>query len=113
MQEVMTRFKNAFDAMYEEGKRGWPKLLPYGTHPFVSHAFRTKPLEEMIEYVKMHPKVWITTRGEIADYMLENYSDYDLAKFYPEAVASDKHYGLGIGLGGEEAEEKMARYKRE
>lgn len=112
MTEVMSRLKYAFDAMYDEGKRGWPKLLPYGTHPFVSAAFRTKPLEEMIEYMKKQPKVWFTTRGEIADYMLETYPDYDLAAFYPEAVNSDRQYGLGIGLGGAEAEEKMARYRR-
>ena len=112
MEEVQRRFVNAFDAMYDEGMRGWPKLLPYGTHPFVSHAFRTKPLEEMIGYVKKHPKVWITTRGEIAKYMLETYPTYDLAKFYPEAVNSDRHYGLGIGLGGKEAEKKMARFRK-
>lgn len=109
--EILQRLKDAFDAMYEEGERGWPKLLTYGTHPFCCHASRTKPLERMIQYMKGHPKVWFATRGEIADWMLEQYPDHDLAKFYPEAVASDRHYGLGIGLGGAEAETTMSRYR--
>jgi hypothetical protein len=57
--------------------------------------------------------VWITTRGEITRWMLEHYPDHDLSKFYPEAVASDRHYGLGIGLGGEEAVREALSFRRE
>ena len=106
---------------------GSPKMLAYGTHPFCCHASRTRPLEEIIKWMKGHPKdwfatrpkdwfatrpkVWFATREEIADWMLENYPDHDLSKFYPEAVASDRHYGLGLGLGGAEAQEKLSRWR--
>ena len=73
----------------------------------------TGPLEELIRYVKSKPKVWIATRAEIADWMLTRYPDHDLAAFYPEAVASDKWYGLSLGVGGEEAEREAARFRKE
>lgn len=111
ISEILQRLKDSFDAMYAEGERGWPKMLTYGTHPFVCQASRTMPLERIIEYMKGHPKVWFATRGEIAQYMLETYPDYDLSKFYPEAVASDRHYGLGIGLGGPEADATFSKYR--
>jgi hypothetical protein len=37
----------------------------------------------------------------------------DLAQFYPEAVTSDRYYGLGIGLGGQEAIDEAHRFRRE
>ena len=111
-RDIMGMWKDAFDGLYEEGQRGHPKFLAYGTHPILSHAFRTKPLEELIEYVKSKPRVWITTRGEMARWVLDNYPDHTLDKFYPEAVASDRHYGLGIGLGGEEAIHEALSYRR-
>lgn len=109
--EIMARLKDSFDAMYEEGRRGYPKMLCYGTHPFCCYASRTKPLEGVIEYMQDQPNVWFATRGEIAEWMLNNYPDHDLSAFYPQAVASDRHYGLGIGLGGDEARAKAARYR--
>ena len=36
----------------------------------------------------------------------------DLSRFYPEAVASDQHYGLGIGLGGEKATQVSYSYRK-
>ena len=87
-------------------------MLAYGTHPIIAHGHRTRVVEDLIRYVKSRPKVWIATRGEIADWMLQNYPDHDLAAFYPEAVNSDKYYGLQIGLGGEEAEKEALSYRR-
>jgi peptidoglycan/xylan/chitin deacetylase (PgdA/CDA1 family) len=111
-RDIIGMWKDEFDGLYEEGQRGHPKMLAYGTHPILAHAFRTKPLEELLDYVKSKPRVWITTRGEIARWVLDNYPDHDLAAFYPEAVASDRYYGLGIGLGGEEAVQEALRYRR-
>ena len=112
-REVVTMWKDYFDALYDEGRRGYPKMLAYGTHPVLAHGHRTRPLEEVIDYVKNKGKVWITTRGEIAKWVLENYPENDLAAFYPEAVNSDKHYGLGIGLGGEEARRESFSFRGE
>jgi peptidoglycan/xylan/chitin deacetylase (PgdA/CDA1 family) len=111
-RDVIDMWRDCFDALYEEGQRGHPKMLAFGTHPILAHGYRTRPLEDLIRYVKSTPRVWITTRGEIAEWVLENYPDLDLAKFYPEAVASDRYYGLGIGLGGDEALEEAASYRR-
>ena len=111
-RDVLAMWRDYFDALYEEGERGFPKMLAYGTHPVLAHGHRTRPLEEIIRYVKSRGKVWITTRGEIADWVLSRYPEMDLASFYPEAVASDRHYGLGLGLGGQEAEAEAARYRR-
>lgn len=103
-REVMTQWRDFFDTMYEEGLRGYPQMLAYGTHPFLSHGHRTRPMEEAIRYIKSLPGVWITTRDKIAEWVLERYPDRDLASFYPEAVASDRWYGLSAGVGGDEAD---------
>jgi len=110
---VIEMWRDYFDALYEEGARGYPHMLAYGTHPFLSYGFRTRPLEELIDYVKRKPKVWIATRGEIADWMLQNYPEHDLAAFFAEAVASDKLYGLSIGLGGEEARKEAYSFRKD
>lgn len=111
-REVVTMWQDYFDALYDEGQRGYPKMLAYGTHPALALAFRTRPLEEVIRYVKSKPKVWITTREQIADWMLKEYPDMTLEQFYPEAVASDRHYGLGIGLGGDQAKQVAYGYRK-
>ena len=110
-RQVAEQWKDYFDALYDEGKRGYPKMLAYGSHPHYANAHRVRPVEDLIRYVKSHEKVWITTRGEIADWMLTNYPEHDLAAFYPEAVNSDRLYGLGIGLGGQEAIDKAKSYR--
>ena len=109
---VIEMFRDFFDAVYDEGQRGYPKMLAYGTHPFLSHGYRTRPLEDTLRYIQSRPKVWITTRDEIADWVLKNYPEHDLAKFYPEAVNSDKWYGLSLGLGGDEAIAEALSYRK-
>ena len=112
-RDVLDMWRDYFDAMYAEGQRGYPKMLAYGTHPILGYGHRTWPLEEVLRYIQSKPKVWFTTRGEITKYMLKNYPNHDLAKFYPEAKASDRHYGLSIGLGGKAAEKEAARFRKE
>lgn len=110
-RSVLTQWRDEFDVMYEEGKRGFPQMLAYGTHPFLSHGSRTRPLEEAIEYVKDRPGVWITTREEIAEWVLQEYPDRQLTDFYPEAASSDRWYGLSMGVGGEEARREALRHR--
>jgi peptidoglycan/xylan/chitin deacetylase (PgdA/CDA1 family) len=111
-REVATMWRDYFDALYEEGRRGFPKMLAYGSHPMIAHGHRTRPLEELVEYVKSKPGVWITTREQIADHVLKNYPDLTLSRFYPEAVNSDRYYGLGIGLGGDEARRVAQSFRK-
>ena len=111
-RDVLAMWRDSFDAMYAEGQRGSAQMLAYGTHPFLAHGFRTRPLEEAIEYVKRHKGVWVTTRGEIAEYMLEAYPDREITEFYPEAAASDSWYGLSMGVGGADARAEAYRHRR-
>jgi peptidoglycan/xylan/chitin deacetylase (PgdA/CDA1 family) len=113
IRDVMIMWRDFFDVLYDEGQRGYPKMLAYGTHPMLATGYRTKPLEETIQYVQNRPNVWITTRGEIADWVIENFPEMDLSTFYPEAVASDKWYGLSLGIGGEEADTEARSYRVE
>ena len=112
-REVLQMWQDYFDVLYEEGRRGFPKMLAYGTHPAHAHGHRIKPIEDVLNYVQSKDKVWLATRGEIADWMLSKYPHMDLSKFYPETGNSDKIYGLGIGLGGEEARQKAYSYRAE
>jgi peptidoglycan/xylan/chitin deacetylase (PgdA/CDA1 family) len=111
-RDVMTMWLDFFDALYDEGLRGYPKMLAFGTHPFLAMGYRTRPIEEVIRYVQAKPRVWVTTREEIADWMLKQHPDLDLAAFYPEAVASDKWWGLALGLGGKEAQDAAMHHRR-
>ena len=112
-REVCEQWRDYFDCLYDEGKRGFPKMLAYGSHPHYANGHRIRPLEDLIAYVKGKEKVWITTRGEIASYMLKHYPGHDLSVFYPEAVNSDRLYGLGLGIGGQEAIDKARSYRED
>ena len=112
-RDIITQWRDFFDVLYSEGQRGSPKMLAYGTHPFLAHGHRTAPLEELLRYVKSKPKVWIATRAQITDWMLKKYPEHDLSVFYPEAVSSDKWYGLSLGVGGEEATAEAYRFRKE
>lgn len=111
-RDVLAMWRDSFDTLYDEGRRGKPQMLAYGTHPFLAHGFRTRPLEETLEYVKSQEGVWIATRGEIAEYMLEAYPGREISDFYPEAIASDRWYGLSMGVGGDEADAEARRYRK-
>lgn len=111
-RDVLDQWRDSFDGMYEEGQDGEPKLLIYGCHPFLARMHRTRPLEELIRYVQSRPGVWITTRAAVADWILTRYPEMDLSTLYPEAATSDRVYGLGIGLGGDEAVAKAMKYRR-
>lgn len=113
IRQVLEAWRDFFDELYEEGQRGYPKMLAYGTHPMLGHGFRTRPMAEVIRYVKSRPGVWLATRAEIADWVHQNFPDMDLSTFYPEAVASDRWYGLSMAVGGEEADREARRYRVE
>lgn len=113
IRDVLRMWRDEFDELRDEGKRGFPKMLAFGTHPMLSHGYRTRPLEEVVRYVQDLPDVWITTREKIAEWTIENFPTMDLSTFYPEAVASDRWYGLSLGVGGEEAEREARSYRVE
>ena len=72
-RQVLTLLKDDFDVLYAEGVAERPKMMGYAFHPFLSHGFRTKPLEEFFRYAQSFPKVWFPTRIEIARWCLKQH----------------------------------------
>ena len=59
-------FTDGLDVLCEEGKTH-PKMLNASIHAhMMGRAVGTKAIDEAIRYAKSQPKVWITTRTEIA-----------------------------------------------
>ena len=59
--------KDSFDCLYEEGRRGSPKMMSVGLHcRLVGRPGRAVGLAKFIDYVLSHDKVWIPRRIDIA-----------------------------------------------
>ncbi|CAF1054519.1 unnamed protein product [Rotaria sp. Silwood1] len=59
--------KDAFDTLYEEGKKGSPKMMTIGLHcRLIGRPGRIASLIRFIDYIKNHEKIWIPTRIDIA-----------------------------------------------
>lgn len=87
--------RDEFDLLYREGRRGRPKLLAYGSHPFLARGMRGKLLGDIVEYLRGHPRVWFARQRDIASWMLEQFPEVGLRELYPEsAVASVRVHRL-------------------
>ncbi len=65
--QFYTYLKDTFDALYQEGKEGSPKMMSVGLHcRLVGRPGRIAALRRFMEYVLEHKKVWIPKRVEIA-----------------------------------------------
>jgi allantoinase len=59
--------KDSFDYLYEEGKRGSPKMMSVGLHcRLAGRPGRALALARFVDYVLGHDKVWIPRRIDIA-----------------------------------------------
>ena len=59
--------KDSFDCLYEEGRRGSPKMMSVGLHcRLAGRPGRALGLAKFIDYVLSHDKVWIPRRIDIA-----------------------------------------------
>jgi putative urate catabolism protein len=59
--------KDTFDCLYEEGRRGSPKMMSVGLHcRLVGRPGRALGLAKFADYVLSHEKVWIARRIDIA-----------------------------------------------
>lgn len=61
-------FRRSFDVLYEEGGQILGAVAHAGIY---GHAFGVSAYDEVIEYAKSRPDVWITNRREIARWLLE------------------------------------------
>jgi putative urate catabolism protein len=72
--QFFTYLKDAFDALYEEGKEGSAKMMSVGLHcRLVGRPARAAGLKRFIEYVLKHDKVWIPRRIDIARHWHEHH----------------------------------------
>jgi putative urate catabolism protein len=59
--------RDSFDCLYEEGRRGSPKMMSVGLHcRLVGRPGRAVALQRFLDHVQARDKVWITRRIDIA-----------------------------------------------
>lgn len=59
--------KDSFDCLYEEGRRGSPKMMSVGLHcRLIGRPGRALALQRFLDYVQAHEKVWVPRRIDIA-----------------------------------------------
>jgi peptidoglycan/xylan/chitin deacetylase (PgdA/CDA1 family) len=93
-RQVFEMWRDDFDALYDEGKRGYPKLLSYGFHPYLFRGFRARVVEEMIAYAKRHSNIWFARRVDIANWVNAEFPTTSVDDFYPESAQSTSIYRL-------------------
>src|SRR5690606_3054289 len=61
--------KDSFDTLYAEGQAGRPAMMSIGLPGrLIGRPGRAAALQRFIDYVKGHDRVWLPTRGQIADH---------------------------------------------
>ncbi|MBP9175441.1 MAG: polysaccharide deacetylase, partial [Rhizobiales bacterium] len=66
-EQFFQYLKDSFDCLYEEGKRGSPKMMSVGLHcRLAGRPGRALGLAKFLDYVQSHDKVWIARRVDIA-----------------------------------------------
>ncbi|MBG6205774.1 putative urate catabolism protein [Labrenzia sp. EL_126] len=65
--QFYTYLKDAFDTLYDEGRRGSPKMLNIGLHcRLAGRPGRASALASFLDYIASHADVWVTRRIDIA-----------------------------------------------
>jgi len=66
--------KDSFDYLYEEGKRGSPKMMSVGLHcRLIGRPGRALALARFVDYVQSHDRVWLPRRIDIARHWHANF----------------------------------------
>ncbi len=71
-RQILEMLIDEFDVLRAEGLAGSPKMMGYAIHPFLCHPFRTVIIDKLLEHIRHFDDVWIPTRNEITDWVLEN-----------------------------------------
>ena len=67
--------KDSFDLLYDEGRRGAPKMLSVGLHcRLVGRPGRAAALARFLDYVAGHENVWVCRRIDIARHWHEHHA---------------------------------------
>lgn len=63
--------RDSFDALYQEGTDGAPKMLSIGLHcRLIGRPGRVQALKRFLEYARAHDGVWFATREQIAQHWM-------------------------------------------
>lgn len=63
--------RDSFDALYEDGTAGTPKMMSIGLHcRLIGRPGRVQALKRFLSYVQIHDDVWFATRLQIAQHWL-------------------------------------------
>ena len=72
--ELFEFFRDEFEILYEEGKKGRPAIVNCICHPYIGgRPYVVKWWEQIIKYALGFTNVWFATRIEIARWMLDKY----------------------------------------
>lgn len=67
--QFLSYLQDSFDFLYEEGRRGAPKMMSVGLHCRIAgRPGRAAALARFLDRVAENSRVWITTRAEIASH---------------------------------------------
>lgn len=73
-EEYFQFLKDSFDVLYEEGRRGAPKMMSLGLHcRLVGMPGRFSGLKKFVDYIQSMDKVWIARRLDIARHWAEHH----------------------------------------
>ncbi|MEW6643923.1 MAG: allantoinase PuuE [Pseudomonadota bacterium] len=65
--QFLSYLRDTFDVLYEEGRRGQPKMMSVGLHCRIAgRPGRTAALARFLDYIAEKPRVWVATRADIA-----------------------------------------------
>ena len=72
--QFLNYLKDSFDALYQEGLAGNPKILNIGLHcRLAGRPGRCVAIQKFIDHVQKHEHVWFAKRIEIARFWTENF----------------------------------------
>jgi putative urate catabolism protein len=73
-EQFLQYLKDGFDLLYEEGRRGAPKMMSVGLHcRLVGRPGRALALARFLDHVQARDRVWVATRLDIARHWREHH----------------------------------------
>lgn len=95
--DFFTYLKDSFDALYEEGQNGMPKMMSIGLHcRLAGRPGRIQALKKFIDYVKSHDDIWFAKRVDIAHFWREHFPYQP--KIRPSMMAEGDFMSLFAGV---------------
>ena len=92
-EEYFQFLKDSFDVLYEEGRRGAPKMMSIGLHcRLVGMPGRYAGLARFLDYIQSKDKVWIARRVDIARHWAQHHP-YEAPKLVPSEMDRTQFVG--------------------